>query len=211
MIKLIQTSIPFVISTFLILSCGGDKNSDVQVDETPEKVKTEEQAKEEEESQDQIINSIPSALPRKGMTVSELKAIYKDATFISQKAHKYGYDGGYPGYDIIQNDEYLFHISKDFSSDTILFTILLSPRYKYNGIHVGMTATQLLRKYQKAEPFINVYNGLETISLDSGAVIATFNTTDKARMANYDFSEGEGIFTEFINTDFPILTLAIPE
>ena len=83
-----------------------------------------------------------------GMTIQEMKDIYSNAEFIEEPLYRYGVDSEDPGITVTQNGEKLFFVWTMQNENKIHGITILSDKIQIdNGIHVGMTLEDFLKRH----------------------------------------------------------------
>jgi hypothetical protein len=123
-----------------------------------------------------------------GMTIQEMKGIYSNAEFIEEPLYLYGVDSEEPGITVVQNGEKMFFVWTMQNENTIHGISILSDKIQIDdGIHVGMTLEEFLKKHPGHELRMDELSqkDFEYIHIPELNYYVEFWTTDSTRVANY--------------------------
>ena len=182
-----------ILTTFLLISCKDnipthdEKNYSITKTEVPTK---------EQVNQEIIVDKIHI-----GMTIQEMKDIYKSASFIEEPVYEYGIDGESNGLVVQENGKRLFFVWTMQNENKIKGITILSKDIKIdNNISVGMTLEEFIKKYPKSTLAIDLIDDrYEFIYVPELKYRIEFLTTDSTRIAEYDFGVGEPEFIKIKN------------
>jgi hypothetical protein len=123
-----------------------------------------------------------------GMTISEMKNLYSNAEFIEEPLYLYGVDSENSGIKVVQNGDKLFFVWTMQNENTIKgITILTDKIHIDDGIHVGMTLEEFLKKHPDHDLKIDELSqeDFEYIHIPKLDYTIEFWTSDSNRVANY--------------------------
>jgi hypothetical protein len=122
-----------------------------------------------------------------GMTIQEVKDLYKDSEFIEEPLYEYGIDSEDKGLTVIENGEKLFFVWTMQDEVKIHGISIISRRIQIdNGIHVGMKLEDFLKKHPNENLRMDeLTNEYEYIYVPDPGYSVEFLTTDTTRAAIY--------------------------
>lgn len=146
-----------------------------------------------------------------GMTMKQLREIYKDLEFTEEPLFAYGVDSEDNGWLLSKNKQPFIFVWSQEKSDTIHSITILSEEIVIDGnVHTGMTMGDFFRKYPSATL------GIDEISYDTEYAFvpgknysALCLTTDSTRIGAYNFSEGGPEFIKLKQPQARIQRIAI--
>jgi hypothetical protein len=144
---------------------------------------------------------------RIGISVDELKKLYPKAVFKKLPSDGYGNTVKEQGLLVVENKEPLFYVVHAKGKKNIAGLTLLTPGIRIEeGVHVGITYEQFMKKYPESELTIDVYeNNMECIYVPEKRYRVEFATSDSNRVGNYDMT---GPAPEFKNVARPKTKIA---
>lgn len=144
---------------------------------------------------------------RIGMSIDELKELYPKAAFKKLPSDGYGNAVKEQGFLVVENKVPLFYVLYPKGKKKITGLTLLTPGIRIEeGVHVGTTYEQFIKKYPKSELTLDAYeDNLECIYVPQKRYRVEFGTADSNRVGNYDMS---GPSPEFKNVARPKTKIA---
>jgi len=110
----------------------------------------------------------------------------------------YGLDGEAEGYQLLseENDTLICVFLHPINQNNIAHMYAVSPQFVFDEKwHVGVLLKHVLKEYPKATVKIDLISGWEYVYLDDLGLRLIFKTTDKNRVASYNFKQNaEGAF-----------------
>lgn len=133
-----------------------------------------------------------------GLTIKEMKDIYKDSEFIKEPVNEYGIDGDSFGLVVRRNNERLFFVWTLQGQDIIHGITILSDTLRIDkNVHVGMSLKKFMQKYPNSTMNIDMLdNRYEYLFVPELNYRVEFLTTDSNRVAEYDYEQPEPEFKE---------------
>lgn len=146
-----------------------------------------------------------------GMSIQQLKDVYKDAKFITEPVYEYGIDGESDGIVVAKDEDRLFFVWTMDGVDTINGITILSPKIVIDSnVHVGMPLNKFMERYPNQPLEIDVLDDrFETILVDSLRYSANFLSTDSTRVGVYNHDVPSGEFVEVKRPEAAIDRIAI--
>ena len=139
-----------------------------------------------------------------GMTLTKLKAIYKDLDFVKEPMFFYGIDSEGNGLLLKKDNKPFIFVWTKENSDTINGITILSNQITIdNSVHVGITISDFFNKYKNAKLQIDQISN-ET---EFGFVMNNLNyriefiTADSNRVGEYDMTQAEPEFIKLKRPD----------
>lgn len=141
-----------------------------------------------------------------GMSLQQLKDVYKKAEFVSEPVYEYGIDGESDGIVVENEGQRLFFVWTMDGVDTINGITILSPEILIDSnVHVGMSLKKFMERYPNQPLEIDVLDDrYESILIDSLRYSANFFTTDSTRVGVYNH---DSPVDEFIEVQRPEATI----
>jgi hypothetical protein len=100
-----------------------------------------------------------------GMTISEAEQKFEGLRKEIGEATSFGFGGGSPAYLYYDKDDLLFGLISALDTNTILFIIVASPKFKTtNGLNPNSKVKEISKQYPKAKVYQNLMNSWEEIS-----------------------------------------------
>ena len=146
-----------------------------------------------------------------GMTISELKEVYKSSEFIEEPVHEYGVDGESNGLVVEQDNERLFFVWTLQGEEIIHGMTILSDAIMIdNNVRVGMTLASFMDKYPDATVHIDMVDGrYEYLDVPGLSYRPEFLTTGSSRVADYDFGQPEPRYRNVKRPDAKIERISV--
>jgi hypothetical protein len=147
-----------------------------------------------------------------GMTLTKLKAIYKDLEFLEESMFFYGVDSDKNGLLLKKNNEPFIFVWTQESNDTIHgITILTDQITIDNNVHVGITISDFFNKYRNAKLQIDqISNETEFgFSMNNLNYRIEFITTDSTRVGEYDMTQAEPEFLKLKRPDAKVERIGV--
>jgi len=143
-----------------------------------------------EENLERILNVDKASL---GMTIFELKEVYKTAKFIEEPVFLYGVDGESNGLEVVENNERLFFVWTLLGDNRIKGITILSPSIIIDSdISVGITLTEFLKKYPDCKLTIDLLDeGIESCYVKEKNYSVEFLTEPENRVGEYNLETSE--------------------
>lgn len=131
-----------------------------------------------------------------GMTIQEMKNLYADFEFKEEPLFNYGIDSEENGITVINEGISLFFVWTMQGNDTITGIEILSDKIIIdNGVHIGMTFEDFIKKYPKSKIAIDELTmDYEYIHVPGLDYRVDFLTTDSTRVAEFNYSTTEPTF-----------------
>lgn len=128
------------------------------------------------------------------MTLDDVTAVYPDAA-VSKIEDRFGIcaDDERPAYSLTEDTDSLAFLFLDTDEKYIRKILVRSDKIKFNNIHTGMTAGDVVKLYPAAAIVTDLLSDNEYIVLKDPAVKLIFNTTEKNRVGKYSHERMTGL------------------
>lgn len=135
-----------------------------------------------------------------GMTIEEIKLIYKDSEFMEEPVYEYGIDGESTGLTIKKDNQKLFFVWTMEGDNRIRGITILSGSIKIDdNVHIGMTLRAFTQKYPNIKVNIDMMDHrYEFLYVPEKNYRIEFMTADSTRVARYDYKKAEPEYIEIL-------------
>jgi hypothetical protein len=147
-----------------------------------------------------------------GMTLTKLKAIYKNLEFIEEPMFFYGVDSEENGWLLKKDNKPFIFVWTQENSDIINgITILTDQIIIDNNVHIGITVKDFFNKYKNAKLQIDAISN----DTEFGYVMNNLNyrveflTKDSNRVGEYDLTQAEPEFIKLKRPDAKVERIGV--
>ena len=147
-----------------------------------------------------------------GMTLTKLKAIYKNLEFLEEPMLFYGFDSEENGWLLKKDNKPFIFVWTQENSDIINgITILTDQIIIDNNVHIGITVKDFFYKYKNAKLQIDAISN----DIEFGYVMNNLNyrveflTKDSNRIGEYDLTQAEPEFIKLKRPDAKVERIGV--